>query len=517
MTQPFVTRRRLLQAGAGAATAGFILPRAGFASEARPRVRFSGDIQYLDPFNQIGGLEETVKVACLVTLVRFARSGSTETEPYAARTIEWISDRDIAFTLHEGIVWTNGYGTVSADDVKYSFERMADPDGGSPWQYTWDLLDNVEVIDELSGVIHLREPFAPLFATSLPQLGGHILCRKAMADVGGTFPTVFPTQCGPYLMTSWEPKVKTVLERNPDWTLTDPDFAGFELVVITDDKTAEIAYEADELDFTFVSVDSIQRLRDNMPPGSELLETPAIDYSWLGMNTEHAKLADVRVRKAIQYAVDIQMILDGAYGGLAAPATGVQAPGTVGYREHRQIEARDVDMARSLLAEAGVEDLELTLTVQNTTLAQNVAQIIQANLADAGVTVEILTYDPGVWWNLGLESEGDDWQDLQLTLMPYGAGVDPSENLVWFLPDQVGVWNWERWNSPEFGELYEQAMVEIDPDTRYRMYVRMQDLMEESGAYHFITHGINAALYRDWMEPSIRLSGGPALAQFRRV
>ena len=512
-----LTRRRLLQASAAAGAASFVLPVTGHASETVPRIRANGDPQYMDPFNQIGGIEEYLKITCLVTLMRFSGSGTTAVEPYAAREIEWISDRDVRFVLHEGIVWSGGYGTVSAEDVKYSFERIGDPEAGSPWQYTWSLLDHVEVVDELTGIIHLTEPFAPLFSSVLTQLGGHILCRKAMEDVGGTFTTEFPAQCGPYRMTEWQPEAKVVLERNPDWILPKPDFDGFEFIIVSDGKTAELAYEAGELDYTLISVDSIARYQESLPENSALFEAPSIDYSWLGMNTDHPKLADIRVRKAIQYAVDIQMILDGAYGGLAAPATGIQAPGTVGYREQRQIAQRDVDMARSLLEEAGVSGLELTLTCLNDTVSQSVCQIVQANLADVGITVDILVYDAGVYWNLGLESEGDDWKDLQLTLMPYSGGVDPSENLVWFLPDQVGVWNWERWNSPEFGALYDKAMVELDPEARYAMYVEMQDLMEESGAYHFITHGVNAALHRDWMEPSVRLSGSPQLPQFRKV
>jgi peptide/nickel transport system substrate-binding protein len=161
------------------------------------------------------------------------------------------------------------------------------------------------------------------------------------------------------------------------------------------------------------------------------------------------------------------------------------------------------------------DGLDLTLTTLNDTLSVTVCQIIQANLAEVGVNVEIHPYDPGVYWNLGLESEGDDWQNLELTLMAYGGGIDPSENLIWFTPDQVGVWNWERWNNAEFGELYDKANVELDADKRNAMYQRMQDLMEESGAYIFLTHGALAALHRDWLVPMVRYDRTLALPQFR--
>ncbi len=63
------------------------------------------------------------------------------------------------------------------------------------------------------------------------------------------------------------------------------------------------------------------------------------------------------------------------------------------------------------------------------------------------------------------------------------------------------MWNWERWNSPEFGELEAKAKLETDPAKRHEMYVRMQDLMEESGSYVFLTHEATGLGYRDAIQP----------------
>jgi peptide/nickel transport system substrate-binding protein len=208
----------------------------------------------------------------------------------------------------------------------------------------------------------------------------------------------------------------------------------------------------------------------------------------------------------------------GAYAGGAEPSTGIQAPGTIGHRAHKLIEHPDLDKAKELLKEAGVGDgLDLTLTCLNDAVSVAVAQIIQAQLAGVGINAEIKSYDPGVYWNLGLESEGDDWKNLELTLMAYGGAADPSENLIWFVPDQIGVWNWERWNSPEFGDLYKKALVELDTAKRDQMYQHMQDLMEESGAYVFITHGTVAALHRDWLVPFIHSDRSLGLPQFKKA
>ena len=93
--------------------------------------------------------------------------------------------------------------------------------------------------------------------------------------------------------------------------------------------------------------------------------------------------------------------------------------------------------------------------------------------------------------------------------------TDPSWATVWFTPEQIGVWNWERWNSPEFGELHKKALVELDPAKRDVMYKHMQDLMEQSGCYVFLTHEVQGVLSRDTTQPALLPDGRPLHALFR--
>ncbi|MGC1486796.1 MAG: hypothetical protein WA784_03300, partial [Albidovulum sp.] len=86
------------------------------------------------------------------------------------------------------------------------------------------------------------------------------------------------------------------------------------------------------------------------------------------------------------------------------------------------------------------------------------------------------------------ESEGDDWKDLQLTIIAYKTGPDPADALQWFHSSQVGVWNWERWSDAEWDRLWDAALSEKDPAKRGAMYLQMQDIMEETGAYVFVTY-----------------------------
>jgi peptide/nickel transport system substrate-binding protein len=125
--------------------------------------------------------------------------------------------------------------------------------------------------------------------------------------------------------------------------------------------------------------------------------------------------------------------------------------------------------------------------------------------------------DPGPFWNLGLESKGDDWKDLQLYILEYGDAPDPSQMTQWYIGEQVGVWNWERWKDAEFDKLHHAALQESDSKKRGEMYIRMQEIMEETGAYVWLAFKPAQKIYRDWMEPVIVPGDHPYLQWFKKV
>ena len=105
---------------------------------------------------------------------------------------------------------------------------------------------------------------------------------------------------------------------------------------------------------------------------------------------------------------------------------------------------------------------------------------------------------------------------MQLIYNRYSMAPDPYWATAWFTPEQIGEWNWERWNNPDYGKLHNAAVKETDAKKRHDMYVKMQDMMEESGTYVFVTHNVNAFLYRDWIVPAMRPDGGNLMyRQFR--
>jgi len=518
MIQSPINRRTFLGTSAAFGAAILAKPWASLAAGGDTlRIRVARELGTLDPLNMTGGLEEELMRSIYVTLVTLddVRKGSGLIN-WGAEEIEQVDPLQIRFRLIEGLQWSDGYGPVTADDVKFSFERIADPEMESAWNYMFEMLEEVEVVDDRTGIIRLSEPFSPIWWMSLPWYGGHIISRAATEAVGGSFGPEPPATCGPYRIESWSPREKVVLRANPDWPGPAVDFETVECLMIDDEESARIAYEAGAVDYTGVSIAAARHFRENPPEGTRFIEAQSSHYVWVTVNMEHPKLQDPRVRQALQYAFDAQTIITGVYDDLVPRSAGIAQPGTFGARESNLIEEPDYQRARELLAEAGAENLELDLSVMNSTTHLAIAQIIQATMAQAGITINIEPFDEGTYWSLG-DGEGDMYMDQQLILMRFAGGLDPSENMVWFRPDQVGVWNWSRWADDEYEELYQEGVRISDEDERGRIYRRMQDLMEESGAFIFLVHEPLVAVHRDTLEPHILADNWAHPPQFRRI
>jgi peptide/nickel transport system substrate-binding protein len=512
-----LSRRRMLQetlawgalAGAGA--------RCSWAADnSILRVRARADIQTLDPAFRVTRADSDVIRCLFASLAMYQEGLEWGWTPFAAKSIVALDPTHVSFELNPGIMYSDGYGEVTAEDAKFSFERMINPALKSPFAQDWATLDHVEVKDRYSGVIVLKAPFAPLWLSTLPTPSAVIMPKKALAAVGGTFTTQPPVTSGPYRIKSWEPKTKLVLSRNPDWKLTTLYFDEIHILPIEDDKTAELGFESNAFDCTWTSVSSIPRYLRRVPKGARFTRRLSLGYIWFGLNQDHPKLKNPLVRRAIQYAIDRKGVVDAAYFGAAEPSTGIIPAGLPGHRE-RNLYDHDLDKAMQLLKQANVEGLSLTLAVLNKAERLAAAQTIQSNLAEAHIKVEIQSYDNGTFWTLGAEKDGGSWKDLQLMINGFTLQPDPSWATAWFTSDKIGTWNWERFRSAEFDRLAAQGLAELDPIKRNAIYVKMQDLMETSGDFVFLTHEANGVLYGDKIAPALMPDGIPVMADFRKA
>lgn len=446
------------------------------------KVRLPKDIGNLDPAFIVGSEDDAVDRAVMEGLIRYKPDGTTENQ-----LVEWIKLSDdgleIHFKLREGIQWQRGYGELTTEDVKFSYERFIDPELDAVYKDDFASLDHVEIIDKYEGKIILKEPQATLWTTTLPMTSGLIVCKKFVEEVGlDKFKTDI-VGTGPYIFAEWKPKERIVLKRNPDYWGEQPYYDEIHLIPIDDDKVAEVALEAGEVDFSIVSLASADRFQSD--PNYQVEIIPTNNYSWIAMNIENPKLQDINVRKAILYGIDVPSILTATYMGKAPQARALIPPGNLGYWEEAPLYERDVAKAKEYLAQAGLTSLDLNLAINDVSEFRTWAEIVQQNLAEVGININIVPLDSSTYWELGA---GDKGKEVELVAMNYSAMPDPAWFTMWFTCDQVGVWNWMRWCNERYDELHKLGIRTTDPAERQKIYEEMQKLWDEAVITVWITY-----------------------------
>lgn len=512
-------RRRFIQTsgalGVAAATGG--VSQIVFADGKKIlKVRAYADLRSLDPAFSQGVVDEEIQSCIYSKLIQYKPGREWDYQLDAAESIEQASPTTIKFKLKEGIMFTGGYGEMTAEDVKYSFERIIADATESTNKPDWGTLKEVTVDGKYEGTIVFDDAYPPAWNIALPYIVGNIISKAAWEKAGGKVDTTTPSVSGPYMHKAWEPKQRTVLARNPDWHGGSAAFDEIHILPIDDEGTAQIAFESGDLDYTRVPLGSVNNLKASAPDNSTLEEYPSLFYVWVGMNVENEQLSNVNLRKAIQHAIDVPSIMQASYFGAAQPSTGIIAPGLVGHRASSLVAPEmNIVKAKEYLAAAGMEGgVTVTLDVLNKAANVTTAQVIQATCAQVGITVEVNLHESGAFWSLGDSSAGDRYKDIQLILNRYSMAPDPSYATAWFVTSQKGIWNWERYSDAEFDKLEAAAKAETDNAKRAEMYIKMQDLMEESGAYRFLTHEATPVIFNNSITPAFRPDGLPLFRYF---
>ena len=428
------------------------------------------------------------------------KPNSSELELDAAAEVRQVSPTVIEFRLKPGQMFTDGFGEMTADDVKFSFERIGLPpkDGAkeSSYKADWLFLQGVEVKSKYEGRIVLTQPRANLYDVVIADGSGCIISRKAVRERGADFATR-PVGSGPYQLVSLERQKGATLRRNPAYSGRKPQYEEISIRFISDARTTDLALRSGELDFAVLAPAAAEPLRS--VAGLTVNDQPSIAYVWLGMNVEKAPLSDLRVRQAIRLALDVDQMLAAGYNGKAPRLNTLLPPQILGHWREAPVYKRNVAEAKSLLAAAGVSSLKVKLLVLNQAHYQSMALVARALLAEIGVTVEVDAQEGGTFWNSG---KGDTGKNIDLFITRFNGKHDPNFIMQWFVSGQIGDWNWQRWNSPEFDALYAQSAGEVDAAKRRQLVIDAQRLMDRSAAFVWLTNEANTLVHRNWIRPA---------------
>jgi peptide/nickel transport system substrate-binding protein len=496
-----LSRRHLLAGATGAALASAIDAHAQAPTAPRSAisVRVERDPEFVDPAYRTSPSDGNV---CRVVYQRLIKhkANSGELENDAAAEINQVSPTMVDFRLKPGQMFTDDFGEMTAEDVKFSFERIGlPPTGGArPSQYAgdWVNLQQVEVTGKYTGRIVLTAPRASLFQIALGDISGGIVSKRAIEQRGAES-GIRPVGSGPYRMVSIERQRGIQLRVNPGYSGGAPAFNEVNVRFIQDPRTAELALRSGELDFAVLPPAVATPLRGVQ--GLAVTESPAIAYNWLGMNVEKAPLNDIRVRQAIRLALDVDQMLLAAYNG-RAPRLNAMIPRPIpGHWAEAPAYQRNVAQARALLQQAGVSNVRLKLLVLNQPVFTNMALVARALLQEVGITVEVDAQEGGTYWVAG---QGDTGRNLDMFILRFNGKLDPNFLMQWFVSGMIGRWNWQRWNSPEFDRLANEAAAELNPQRRTELVIQAQRAMDQSAAFVWLTNETAFLAHRSWLRPA---------------
>jgi peptide/nickel transport system substrate-binding protein len=468
------------------------------------KVRITADIIDMDPASMTGSLENSITNNIYQGLIEYRGNYDKYFDALISEPLKVSDDGlKISFKLREGIQFQKGYGEMTAEDVKFSFERIIDPNVNASYRDNWMTLDHVEVTGKYSGDIILKEPFAPLFNSTLPATTGWILSKKAVEEMGNEKLKTNPVGTGPYEFVEWVPNQKVVLKRYDGYWGPKAYWDEIDFLVIVENSAAEIALEAGEIDFTVLGTDAVDRLAAD--PKYTVYPIQLQSYGWIAMNVQAPNLKDVNVRKAIREGIDVPSILEAAYNGKYKQACAMIAPGMLGFWQDAPCYPRNVEQAKADLKAAGVTSLDVKLTYETNAENQTTAEIVQANLAEIGIKVELVPQDSGVFWEEGYGENAPKVREL--TIMSYSTYPDPSFDTQWFTCAQVVEWNWMYWCSPEFDKLNAQGMTELDPEKRKQIYIQAQQLMDQDAVAIWLYYPTNYYASRSSLDANYVDSG----------
>ncbi len=367
-----------------------------------------------------------------------------------------ISDDGTVYTFHlrPGVKFFNGR-EMTADDVKYSLERLGNPTTGT--SYTSLMLNNVQGFSEmqakdnpateLSGVkvvdpatveITLTAPTAS-FLNQLALPGGMVVAKEATAN--DDFSSN-PICTGPFKVASWDRQQQLTLEANPDYWGTAPQVQKAVIRVLPQQSQQVIEYEGGNLDVAWVSEADLPQIKADAELSKQLLPIPLLGTWHLRVNLNDPVVGKLEVRQAFAMAIDRQAIVDTILQGQGTPAVTLTAPGMNGYDPNLDLFPHDIAKAKELLAKAGYPDgVDITVRTQQVETENRVLAAIQQQVAEAGIRLTINSTEGGVYTkdrgtcNLQLGSIGwtNDYPDAD-DILPLVATAGGGRGACGFLP-----------------------------------------------------------------------------------
>ncbi|HSF28905.1 MAG TPA: ABC transporter substrate-binding protein [Candidatus Tectomicrobia bacterium] len=521
----YLTRRQLLRAGlvAGATFSMLPLGRASLLSggeAASPKrggiLRVRGwDPVHFDPHLTRSFRTHTALSFVYSKLLRHkvgadVRPGTFIVEPDLAERWEEPDDTTYIFHLRRGVKWhnkppVNGRELV-AEDVKFTFDRFL-TEKGNPERQLLDSVDRVEVVDRYTVKFLLKEPFVWLLDILANAMMMWIIAPEVVEKYGDLKKVDTAIGTGPFLLERYEPNVKTIFRRNPDYFRPGvPYVDGVEWLVMDDESTALAVYRTGQIDAGpwnnwAVRQPDLEALK-RTHPHLRFQDFLATNAQTIWMRTDQPPFTDVRVRRAISHAIDRQGMIEAVWmrgepspavpRGLTEWSLPIEQLGE-GARYYRY----DPKEARRLLAEAGyAKGFKTTLTTTGGYGHDLVdaAQLALHDLKEVGIEAELKLQEYGAY--MATTGQG---KHEGMAMGPYALGWEPDSSLYGpYTPGQAR--NRGHVNDPKLAAMVQEQRRLKDAEARKQLIYDIQRYAAEQQYYVYLASVVITSSWQPYMK-----------------
>jgi peptide/nickel transport system substrate-binding protein len=435
-----------------------------------------------------------------------------ELQPRIAESWEPNEDGSAwTFKIRQGVTFHSG-ATLTANDVKTTFDKLIDPDAGSANAQSalGGVLSagNIEAPDDATVVFNLDAPNGnfPTLVSSANYNAIIIPADLDPADWGKTFEGT-----GPFKLEKFTPKVGASFVRNDAYWGDKANPDKIDVKFYDEEAPMVLALQGDEVDFIeHFSVSGGKALLDD--PNVQVIAIRTATHRQLHMRTDKEPFTDKRVRQAIGLSLDRNALVDGLWEGKAdigndSPFAPLYPSTDTSVAQREQ----DLDQAKQLLADAGKEGVTVELNTWNGFEIPDLAQLVKSYAEQIGVKINLKITDAATYYGDGVFGKST-WLDSVMGITDYGHRPVPNVYLTAALSGnpKVGVWNSAHFKNDQYDELVRQYVAALDLDSQKSFAKQIQELLldETPIIFPYFYNFLSAA------KPSLQGAVSAATGQF---